>query len=234
MEQPERIDPGLDPVHDEVGGRIRAAREEAGLSLRALARSVGVSPSAVSQIETGKSRPSVSTLYAIVTALGISLDELFGTDAAAEPPVPRPVAPASAAGSAAPASSARSPVQRAQTRHSIDLESGVRWERLTAHADPEVDFLYVVYDVGGASSVDEKLIRHSGREYGLVLSGTLEVTVGFDTYVLGPGDSVSFDSTIPHRLRNVGTDPVHGIWCVLGRRDSDVRTLGQAAGGDVA
>ncbi len=51
------------------------------MSLRALARQVGMSPSAMSQIETGRSRPSVRTLYAIVTALDMSLDELFATGA---------------------------------------------------------------------------------------------------------------------------------------------------------
>src|SRR5581483_10456782 len=64
-------------VEEDVGRRLRARREEHGLSLRELARRLGISPSAISQIETGKSRPSVSTLYAIVSELGMSLDELF-------------------------------------------------------------------------------------------------------------------------------------------------------------
>lgn len=68
-----------------VGARIRQARLERGVGLRALAREVGVSASLVSQIETGKSQPSVSTLYAITTALGISVEALFeGREAAAE------------------------------------------------------------------------------------------------------------------------------------------------------
>src|SRR6185295_11155296 len=65
------------PLEEDVGPRLRAHREQRGLSLRELARRLGVSPSAISQIETGKSRPSVSTLYSIVTELGMSLDELF-------------------------------------------------------------------------------------------------------------------------------------------------------------
>src|SRR6184192_671118 len=64
-------------IRDDVGRRIRAHREESKVSLRELARRLGISPSAISQIETGKSRPSVSTLYAIVSELGMSLDELF-------------------------------------------------------------------------------------------------------------------------------------------------------------
>jgi mannose-6-phosphate isomerase-like protein (cupin superfamily) len=61
-------------------------------------------------------------------------------------------------------------------------------------------------------------MRHSGYEYGHVVSGRLGVTIGFDTYELGPGDSISFDSTMPHRLFTVGREPAHAIWFVVGRR----------------
>src|SRR5438477_10205784 len=70
--------PGRAVVDDDVGPRLRLHREQQQLSLRELARRLSISPSALSQIETGKSRPSVSTLYSIVSELGISLDELFG------------------------------------------------------------------------------------------------------------------------------------------------------------
>ena len=72
-------------IGESVGQQLRAHREEARLSLRELARRLEISPSALSQIETGKSRPSVSTLYAIVTELGASLDELFGGGASPWP-----------------------------------------------------------------------------------------------------------------------------------------------------
>ena len=206
-------------IEDDIGRRLRAHREARNLSLRELARRLGLSPSAISQFETGKSRPSVSTLYAIVGELDISLDELFsgiGEQAtAAEPGRP-------GKGEQREAAEGRH-VQRAGSRRAIDLETGVRWERLTPEADPEVDFLYVIYDVGGSSCQEGRFIRHAGREYGLVLSGTLEVTVGFDKYELGPGDSICFDSTVPHCLRNIGDEPVHGVWMVLGRHH-DIRT----------
>jgi transcriptional regulator with XRE-family HTH domain len=233
-------------VEDEVGRRLRGHREERDLSLRELARRLAISPSALSQIETGKSRPSVSTLYAIVTELGMSLDELFsgpGFAPAAEAarttakraPAPAPRVEAARAPSWPPEQrSDERHVQRAGTRRAIELETGVRWERLTAHPDSQADFLYVVYDVDGSSCKEDRFIRHSGREYGLVLSGTLEVTVGFDRYELGPGDSICFDSTVPHCLRNIGAEPVHGVWLVIGRQD-DHRTMvfqdGAASGG---
>lgn len=218
-ERSESVAERLASLHAGVGQRLRARREEQGLSLRGLARRLEISPSALSQIETGKSRPSVSTLYAIVSELGLSLDELFGSiDGGRERAGPRAGDAATEAGGGEPR------VQRAGSRHAIDLETGVRWERLTATADPDVDFLAVTYDVGGASSQSDVLVRHGGREYGIVFSGTLEVTVGFDTYELGPGDSISFDSTTPHRLRNVSDVPVTGIWFVIGRHGSDSRS----------
>lgn len=205
------------PLEEDVGPRLRAHREQRGLSLRELARRLGVSPSAISQIETGKSRPSVSTLYSIVSELGMSLDELFGAQKPAPPAAAAPPAPAPGR------VPAERHVQRADSRAIIDLESGVRWERLTPGADHDMDFLFVTYDVGGSSSESSRSIRHSGHEYGLILSGTLEVTVGFDHYVLGPGDSISFDSTVPHNLTNRGDEPVRGVWVVVGRQDDHRR-----------
>jgi transcriptional regulator with XRE-family HTH domain len=223
----ERRTRAREAVRDDVGRRIREHREQSKLSLRELARRLGISPSAISQIETGKSRPSVSTLYSIVTELGMSLDELFSGDG--RKPVTRRVAseprlaPADRTPVGEPPAKPERHVQRRAHRLAIDLESGVRWERLTPHPDPGADFLYVVYDVGGASAECDRFNRHSGREYGLLLSGRLEITVGFDEYELGPGDAICFDSTVPHRLRNVGDEPAHGVWFVTGRQSDEQR-----------
>jgi transcriptional regulator with XRE-family HTH domain/mannose-6-phosphate isomerase-like protein (cupin superfamily) len=230
----------LSVVDDEVPRRLRAERERRGISLRELARRLDISPSAISQIETGRARPSVATLWAIVTELGMSLDDLFAHEAAgpaARGARPRAVAADGAgraggrdgAGGAAGGDdeSAGLPVVTEATREALQLATGVRWERMTADADPDVDFIWVVYDVGGSSSPDDGFIRHAGREYGLVVSGRLEVTVGFESTVLGPGDSISFDSTTPHRLRNAGDVPVTGVWVVVGRR-ADARAEGAA------
>src|ERR1700760_4932708 len=72
-----RVNGSREQLAEPVGEGLRKHRQEAGMSLRALAREVGVSPSLISQIEHGKATPSVATLYAIVTELSISLDELF-------------------------------------------------------------------------------------------------------------------------------------------------------------
>ena len=99
----------------------------------------------------------------------------------------------------------------------IELETGVRWERMTAWDEPDVEFMIAVYGVGGSSSADGKLMRHSGREFGLVLSGTLHVTVGFEDHVLAPGDSITFESTTPTGCTTTATVEVRAIWVTLGR-----------------
>ncbi len=222
-EQAARRDPAAG-ARDEatLGARLRKERDRRGLTLRELARRLDVSPSLVSQIETGKTQPSVRTLYAIVSELGVSLDEVFSADdeeseakgaerraaQSAVPSVqPRDTVPPQGAGR----------VQRAEGRQLIDLGSGVRWERLTTWNDRDVDFLYAIYEAGGSSSPDGGLMRHNGREFGVVISGSLGVTVGFEDYVLGPGDSIAFDSSTPHRLHNDGDEVATAIWIVLGR-----------------
>ena len=207
--------------YGEMGDRLREARQARGLSLRTLAERLGVSPSLISQVERGRARPSVNTLYAMARELDVSFDELLFADV--HPSTDHTVLPATPAPRTVdswPSGPAR-PVQRAQDRKSIRLASGVIWERLTTESIPNVDFLYVTYEVGGASSPEREFQRHGGQEWGYVLSGRLGVTIGFDDHVVGPGDAIAFDSTVPHRLYNLGPEPVHAIWFVHGRGRAD-------------
>jgi mannose-6-phosphate isomerase-like protein (cupin superfamily) len=116
------------------------------------------------------------------------------------------------------ASGSQSPAQSPDDRLSIQLESGVSWDRLTAQPDHDVDFLYLRYPPGSESTAPDSLMRHNGREYGYVLSGRFTVTIGFDEYELGPGHSIAFDCTQPHRLSNRGAEAVEAVWMVIGRR----------------
>ena len=194
----------------DLGSRLREERERARISQRELARRLGVSASLISQIESGQSKPSVSTLYAIVTELGVSLDDVFRVH-------DDELSIATAVGAESDSAVVARPVVHPTERHVVELDSGVIWERLTSHEHEDVDFLHVIYDVGGSSASDERLMRHPGREYGYVLSGRLGVQIGFERHELGPGDSIAFDSTTPHRLWNLGDEAVHGIWFVVGR-----------------
>ena len=204
----------------DLGARLRAERLRQGISLREMARRVGVSASALSQIETGKAQPSVSKLFDIVNLLDTSLDGLLAGASGRAP-----------ASSQQAADAHGKPVdadhgyetegffsfQRSGEHEALELESGVHWRRLTAGSLPGIEFLHVSYAPGACSSRDGAYMRHAGQEFGYVLSGRLVVDVGFESYQLGAGDSISFPAPTPHRLSNPGTEPAAAVWCVLGR-----------------
>jgi transcriptional regulator with XRE-family HTH domain len=205
-----------EPKVPPIGPRIRSERERRQVSIRALARDIGVSPSLISQIETGKSQPSVSTLYAITSALGLPVEDLFDTGNGTEP---------AAADAVAAATGLRyfgtdrakgvGPHVSPDDREVLTLESGVTWQRLGQVPHHHVDFLLVTYQPGSASSTDGRLMRHSGTEYAYLISGQLKLTLGFDEHVLAAGDSVCFESTTPHGYRNDREVPAVGVWFVV-------------------
>ena len=215
-------------LRDDLGHRLRIAREEKNIGLRELARRLGVSPSLISQIETGKTEPSINTLFAMVSELELSVNEIvFDSERDAGRPLGESDGGNGASGSSSrrrsrtgPAEPPGSPVQRGLNRTSISLEAGVNWQRLTAQPDHNVDFLLLRYPPGSESTPPHSLMRHNGTEYGYILSGTLEVSIGFDTYTIGPGDSISFDCTQPHRFATVGDEVVEAVWFVVGRRNT--------------
>jgi transcriptional regulator with XRE-family HTH domain len=197
-------------VEADLGPQIRRERQRVGISLRELARRVGVSASLLSQVETGRTHPSVSTLYAIVSELEISLDDLFD---ATSRPTPRGTEPQPAP---APVPASALPVP--SERRVLHLEMGVTWEQLS-HALPHlVDFMLVTYPPGARSSPSGALMRHAGIEYAYLLRGELKIYVGFEEFLLKAGDAISFDSSRPHMLVNEGPTVAQGVWFVLGRR----------------
>ena len=213
---------------DHLGARLKELRLSAGLSLRELARQADVSPSLVSQIENGKSRPSVSTLYTLSRLLNVSVDELFDTDdeAVGIPTPPTAVREAEPADRVHDPANAWHPSEYATRisvlhpshRAHLRMAEGVDWERLAATPERDVTFMRITYAPGAAGTADGSLIAHEGYEYGYVLSGVLEVTVGHEVFVLRDGESLGFDSTIPHILRNIGDTDFQGVWFVHGSR----------------
>ena len=206
---------GTDSPSGHVGPRIRERRLSRGLSLRQLARDIDVSASFISQLETVKVQPSVSTLFAICAALEIVPNDLFDGDAApSTTPSGSAVDVRTPIADPGPTSIFRATASplHPHERKVIQLDSGVTWESLAPTRSGKTEFMLVRYEVGGSSTSQERLVRHVGTEYGYVLQGTLEITIGFDTYVLHAGDSLSFDSSRPHRLANIGDDVVEAIW----------------------
>ncbi|MGD9955826.1 MAG: cupin domain-containing protein [Candidatus Nanopelagicales bacterium] len=224
---------------DQIGARLRAVREARGLGLREAARQLDVSASFLSQLETGKSQPSVSTLYSLTRLLDVSIDQLFDDEATAATVAsiasgaPAPAATPAArrepspvpAGEPVSRSAVRGPVEvfdkaparfeigRPGERRRIAMDSGVVWEQLVTNTAPDMELLEVVYAPRSSSTTDGRMLRHEGYEFGLVLEGELEITYGFDSYVVRAGDSFGFDSGVPHLFTNRTDEPVRFVSC---------------------
>jgi transcriptional regulator with XRE-family HTH domain len=217
-----------------LGSRLKRVRERTGRSLREVARELGVSASFLSQMERGKSQPSVATLYSLSQLLNVSIDELFAeeTTGEAEEAQVVPVAPKTPAPVVKPVSRSdlgslvdawphqaapRLPmlsVTRPGERHVLEMDSGVIWERLADNTGTGLDFLLITYPPHSSSTNDQRMLRHSGFEYGWLVEGELEVTVGFEVFTLRAGEAIGFDSAVPHLLTNRTGEVVRGIWCV--------------------
>jgi transcriptional regulator with XRE-family HTH domain len=195
-----------------VGERIRQARDAAGMSVRELSRQIDVSASHVSQVERGLASFSVRALYNVVSILGISMDSLF-EDAVEEARPPRVEDEVAATAQAGPLDEAGI-VLRQGSRPAMQLQSGPRWERLTAKPEVGAEFIEVIYGPSPGAAPPEDFIRHIGREYGIITQGTLSVQVGFGRAEMGVGDSISFDSSIPHRFWNQTGEEVKAVWFV--------------------
>ena len=216
-----------------IGEKLRAVRQERKMSLRDLADRAEVSASMLSQIETGKVFPSVRSLYSIADALQVSVDYFFPEQEDGRVTVPpngsqgnvQPAltasemrdarlngAPAVEKEFTSPAQSS-SPLVHASSRPTIELKGGVTWARLTALAEQGAEFLEITYAPGAMSGAN--LSHHEGREFGLVLEGELLIELGFESYSLHQGDSIVFESTIPHRLINQSDQPMRAVWVVL-------------------
>ena len=206
--------PDLDTPWDTVGDRVRAARTASRMTVRELARRIGVSASHVSQVERGIGAFSVPALYSVARELGVSMSDLLDP----------PRAPAVATDASAPTGGTgdlrvAGIVQRAADHPSIKLSSGPRWSRLTVVGETDAEFLEVIYAPGTAAPLED--ITHEGREYGVVIAGRLNVEVDGTRTVLEPGDSIVFDSDVPHRFWNEGDDEVRAIWFVRDRGHGD-------------
>lgn len=213
-------------LHD-IGTRLKERRVAAGMSLREMAREADVSPSFLSQIENGKSQPSVATLFSFANILGVKIDELFdddATDSAAPDVALMKVGdgdekdPARIWSNSAYTNriSLIHPSHRAQ----IAVAHGVQWERLAATPETSCNFMKLIYEPGSTSTEGGETIVHDGYEYGYILTGEFEVTIGSEVFVLRAGESIGFDCSIPHVFRNIGDVPVEGIWFIHGSHNN--------------
>jgi DNA-binding XRE family transcriptional regulator/quercetin dioxygenase-like cupin family protein len=221
--------PSAADLATDIGRRVAAYRAERGMRVADLAREVGVTPSLISQIEHGQSRPSVTTLFALAQALSLPVDAFFREPGDAGPGTSGPGGPTTPAAATAlaagrrggpglapddgPATAGGRYVVRRGGRAVIDIEGGVRWERLTRTTLDHLDFFELIYEPGAESH--PRQYTHPGTEMVLVMTGCLEITVGFETYRLEPGDSIDFPSSMPHRYLNPGDQTARAVTVIL-------------------
>lgn len=167
----------------EIGTRLRQIRHHAGISQRQLARQVGVANATISQIESGKLNPTVSLLKKILDGIPMRLADFFADDV--QPRDRR--------------------FFRADELTEI-ADGGVSYRQVGASlAAKSIQLLKERYEPGAGTG--RHALTHEGEECGIILNGRLEVTVGEETAVLGPGDAYYFRSSQPHRFRNKGNEP---------------------------
>jgi len=104
-------------------------------------------------------------------------------------------------------------VVRHDERAAIDIEGGVRWERLTPRTLSHLDFLQLVY--GPRAESHRALYTHPGTEMVLVTRGILDIFIGFERYRLHPGDSMHLPSTTPHRYVNPTDETTRAVTVIL-------------------
>lgn len=172
---------------ESIGARLRMARRMFGISQRELARRAGVTNGTISLIEQGRVSPSVGSLKKVLDGIPLSLADFFTLDFAAD--------------------------RQVFFRHAdladialLDAQEDISY-RLVGHRIPgkAMQMIHEFYQPGSDTG-DDPMLQHTGEESGIVIRGEIEITVGEQRETLGPGDAYYFDSRLPHRFRNRGSE----------------------------
>ena len=175
----------------EIGRRLKKLRERRKLTLRGLSRGAGIAVSFLSALERGQNNVSVGKLKTILDELGSNLGSFFGDPA--QPP-------------------AKVVYQASELTEISGQPRGLSFKDIAAGRSARaLQMLIERYEPG--SDTGPEMYRHEAEEAGMVLKGTLELTVDGAIYKLGPGDAYYFDSRRPHRFRNTGKKAVEAISC---------------------
>ena len=169
-----------------LGARIRQLRKDSGKSIKEMTSEIRVTGSLISQIERGKANPSMTTLWTIAHVLKVPIGEFF------EP------------------SHSESPVVRQKERKVINIKDGMRFYLLSPNLRGKLEVLYILLEPGAMTG--EELYTHAGEECGLVIKGKIKVTLGDHEYSLKKGDSITFQSTRPHKVQNIGKTEAIIVW----------------------
>jgi transcriptional regulator with XRE-family HTH domain len=171
-----------------LGKRIRALRNERGLTLVQLGQRVGLSASYLSQIERSVTMPSLARLTTIAGALDVEVRYFFEDDVSAPC------------------------VVRSNQGKKLMRTAGAIVELLSVElSDKKIQPYRMVCRPAGSSGWPT---THPGEESGFVLKGRLMVTVGEETFVLEAGDSIHYQALQPHSWRNEEDEECIAVWAV--------------------
>ncbi len=187
-----------------VGEKLRALRKARGLSLQQVADAAGLSKAFVSQIESGTANPSLASLKRVGSALDLPLAALFEGAGDGEE---------SAAATAEESSEVRV-VRRARRKQIVWPGRTTPSYLLTPDLRGPLEVMLDVLEPGSRTEDDERCMTHAGEEFGFILEGRYEITVGERTIVLEEGDSITFPSRLPHRGRALGARTVKTLWVI--------------------
>lgn len=175
-----------------VGVNIKRLREERGLTLRALAKELDVSASFLPQVETGKASPSISTLKTIADNLHTTVGKLIGESDVVD----------------------RNPIVTEKDRKYLEQVGQGTHIYLLTNQDPNKQMEPLLFKLDKSADSGNALYKHFGQEFVLVIKGAIEITLNETSYVLNKGDSIYFNSNVPHAFKNIGKDKAEAVWVV--------------------
>ncbi len=186
-----------DAISIDVSARLRELREERGISMRTLATRSGLSANALSMIERGKTSPSVSTLYKLAAALGVSITAFFSTEVGRNKVV------------------FLKHDERTRLSFTRGIFEALGGEQFLGRVEP-----FMLTMENGASCGPHDIV-HSGHEFVFCLRGVLDYVVEKETYRLGPGDSLLFASRLRHRWKNPGNTVTNALIVISGFEEGE-------------
>jgi transcriptional regulator with XRE-family HTH domain len=181
----------------DVASSLRELRESRGISMRTLATKSGLSANALSMIERGKTSPSVSTLYKLADALGVSITAFFGTELEKRKVI----------------------FLKADERTHMSFTHGVFEALGGEHFSGRVEPFMLTLESGAQSGPHN--IVHTGHEFVFCLRGELEYFVEKQNFILSAGDSLLFESQMKHRWKNHSKNVTTALVIISGFAEGD-------------
>ena len=183
-------DEALGGIRRDVGAEVRRLRKRRGMSGRALATTVGITPGYVSQMEQGQVMPSVAILLKVCSVFDVGMGDLFD-----------------------PRRRSRSLIKARERPSYRYPDHSFIDEHLSADVKGKLQVLASTIMPGGGSG--EELYAHGAdTEFVLVLKGALTLRLAGEVYNLDEGDAMTFSGDIPHGYINQTNQPCEVIWVI--------------------